>query len=589
MSVYTTRKEKFTEEKIRLNQLYNRVALARLLSFLLVLGSGYYYLVEQHVLYLIIAFSGLIIFLALLKWHQKIVFRREFNNALLQLNEEELCFLNEEDISFDDGREFGDPHHPYVHDLDIFGPGSLFQHLNRTATYIGKMKLAQMLMSHFSHETILRNQQAVEELSGELDWRHDLSAMGRVNKDSEEVYRDLIDWCKIPGDLPGRIQTFLAYFFPVLLTVCLIGWLGFGSDRFYSIGIYVFIFNLMLVGTQLKKIRKEMDVSDGIEKILHQYGWMLQHIREKGFSSEKLRALQERLTKQGEAGERIKELSRIYNGLNSAANLVGAFIFNGCVCYHLHVLRRLYRWKTEQAVHVEGWLEVIAELEALGSLANFKYNNTDFVFPALNDQKRIDFRELGHPLINSKIRVGNDVTFGEKKFIILTGSNMSGKSTFLRSLGVNMVLGGIGAPVCAREADIHPLHVFVSMRVSDSLSENESYFYAEVKRLKEIMDHIGRGDAFVLLDEILRGTNSDDKRSGTMQVIRKMVGKGAIGAIATHDLEVCKVTEEYPDYLVNKCFEVEIINDDLHFDYRLRDGICKNKNATFLMKKMEII
>jgi DNA mismatch repair ATPase MutS len=166
---------------------------------------------------------------------------------------------------------------------------------------------------------------------------------------------------------------------------------------------------------------------------------------------------------------------------------------------------------------------------------------------------------------------------------------MSGKSTFLRSLGINMVLSGIGAPVCAKRAAVHPLPVIVSMRLSDSLSDSESYFFAEVKRLKEIMDFLGQKRAFVLLDEILRGTNSDDKRMGTVGVLKKMVAKQAIGAIATHDIEVCNTTNEYPKDLMNKCFEVEMLGNELHFDYRLREGICQNKSASFLMGKMGII
>jgi DNA mismatch repair ATPase MutS len=166
---------------------------------------------------------------------------------------------------------------------------------------------------------------------------------------------------------------------------------------------------------------------------------------------------------------------------------------------------------------------------------------------------------------------------------------MSGKSTFLRTLGVNMVLAGVGSPICASAANIHPMQVLVSMRLSDSLTDSESYFFAEVKRLKEIMDTLESKKCFVLLDEILRGTNSDDKRNGTIEVIKKMIAKNAIGAIATHDLEVCLTTNQYPNILANKCFEVEIVNNDLVFDYKLRDGICQNKSASFLMKKMGVI
>ena len=231
----------------------------------------------------------------------------------------------------------------------------------------------------------------------------------------------------------------------------------------------------------------------------------------------------------------------------------------------------------------------MGEFEALSSIANFDYNNPDYIYPTLNEQETISFTQLGHPLLTDEVRVCSDIEFVKQKFIILTGSNMSGKSTFLRSLGINMVLTGAGAPVCATKALVHPLDIYVSMRLSDSLSDNESYFFAEVKRLKEIMNALEQKPSFVLLDEILRGTNSDDKRIGTVEVIKKLITKKVIGAIATHDLKVCDTTDDYPNSLINKNFEVEIVNGELVFDFKLRDGVCKNKSATFIMKKMEVI
>jgi DNA mismatch repair ATPase MutS len=275
--------------------------------------------------------------------------------------------------------------------------------------------------------------------------------------------------------------------------------------------------------------------------------------------------------------------------MDTINNFVSALLFNGTFLFNLHVLKNLLNWKTNHASVLEEWLNVIGEFEMLNSLANFSHNNQDFVFPELNTDFKIGFSNLNHPLLNPETRVGNEVQFFPESFMILTGSNMSGKSTFLRSLGINMVLGGIGSVVCANKATMHPLPVLVSMRLSDSLSDSESYFFAEIKRLKQIMDALEDKPAFVLLDEILRGTNSDDKRNGTIEVVKKVIAKKAIGAIATHDIEVCLTTNEYPDILTNQCFEVEIKNNDLHFDYKLREGICKNKSATFLMQKMGVI
>jgi len=265
------------------------------------------------------------------------------------------------------------------------------------------------------------------------------------------------------------------------------------------------------------------------------------------------------------------------------------FIFNGMSLYHVHTIRQLQEWKATHASKISDWMEVLGEVEAINSLSNFAFNNTEYTYPRLNTKEQISFTDLGHPMLADDVRICNDVEFIDQKFIILTGSNMSGKSTFLRSLGINMVLASAGAPVCASDADIHPLDIYVSMRLSDSLTDNESYFFAEVKRLKEIMDAADSKLTFILLDEILRGTNSDDKRQGTVEVIKKLISKNVIGAIATHDLKVCDTTADYPTQLINKNFEVEIEDGELVFDYKLRDGVCKNKSATYIMKKMEII
>jgi DNA mismatch repair ATPase MutS len=249
----------------------------------------------------------------------------------------------------------------------------------------------------------------------------------------------------------------------------------------------------------------------------------------------------------------------------------------------------LLQWKNKNADKLKSWLDLIAEFETLNSFANFSYNNPGFTFPEINTEKQYRFESLGHPLLDPLKRVDNDVDFSLRPFIVLTGSNMSGKSTFLRAIAVNLVLGATGSVVCAKKASFHPMPLFVSMRLSDSLADSESYFYAEIKRLHEIMQHLENGAAFVLLDEILRGTNSEDKRNGTIGVLKKLIEYKAVGAIATHDLEVCNTIVEYPDYLSNQCFEVEIKNDNLFFDYKLKQGISQNKSASFLMKKMQII
>jgi len=385
-------------------------------------------------------------------------------------------------------------------------------------------------------------------------------------------------------------SVFLSFFLPVLFAGTLMTYLVTSNTLFLSFLSFLFLANLAVIGKFYKRISIEIANAENIDKIISQYGLLMQKIETESFQSEKLIGLQQKLIyKKEKASVHFKKLAGLFSNMDSISNFVTSLLFNGTFLFNLHVLKSLIQWKNDHAEALEQWLDVIGEFEMLNSLANFSYNNPEFVYPTLNEDLKIDFSNLSHPLLNPSTRVGNEVSFHPQSFMILTGSNMSGKSTFLRSLGINMVLCGMGSPVCATKANVHPLPVLVSMRLSDSLSDSESYFFAEIKRLKQIMDELRFQPAFVLLDEILRGTNSEDKRSGTIEVVKKVISKKAIGAIATHDIEVCLTTNDYPDILTNKCFEVEIQNNELHFDYKLRDGICKNKSATFLMKKMGVI
>jgi DNA mismatch repair ATPase MutS len=263
---------------------------------------------------------------------------------------------------------------------------------------------------------------------------------------------------------------------------------------------------------------------------------------------------------------------------------------NGLLLNAIHTLISLERWRSRYAVHVPGWMQVIAEWDALNSLANFYRNNEHFIFPVMSEQPQISIREAGHPLIHHDKRIYNDISFEDGKFVILTGSNMSGKSTFLRTIGINLLLARMGAPVCAAECGIFPFEIFVSMKINDSLHNNESLFFAELKRLRRIIDQIeSRVPTFVILDEILRGTNSNDKHTGTSSLIRKLAAFDTYGIIATHDLTISEMTPQYPGYLKNECFEVEILEDRLHFDYQLKPGVCAKMSAVFLMQQMEII
>ncbi|QSB24974.1 DNA mismatch repair protein [Flavobacterium sp. CLA17] len=590
MDFYQNKLAQYSELLKIINKRYNSISILRLLSVFLCLLLLFYYIKTNEILCVAFAFLSFIGFIFLMKIHSRLSFRKQLTTAILKINENEIGFLNNKKLPFENGIEFNDFHHPYAYDLDIFGEHSLFQNLNRTATFIGKKTLANQLLHTLPNETILANQEAVNELKTKIDWRQEFLALAAISNDSKSSYDSIMHWNSFKNNSLPKVLVVLSIVLPILFFGILTAYFFTSKTILLSYLTYAFIANMIVLGQSFKRIQSEIAKADNVDKIIKQYSLLVEKIEKETFQSKKLIDLQQQLIfRNATASAHLKQLSELFSRMDTINNFVTAIVFNGTFLFNLHVLKALLKWKDNYTAELEKWISIIGELEALNSLANLAYNNADFVFPEINSEYKIGFKNLAHPLLNPKGRVGNDTDFYPQSFMILTGSNMSGKSTFLRSLGVNMVLGGIGSVVCASEANIHPLPVLVSMRLSDSLADSESYFFAEIKRLKQIMDALEDQPAFVLLDEILRGTNSDDKRNGTIEVVKKIIARKAIGAIATHDIEVCLTTNEYPETLTNQCFEVEIQNNDLHFDYKLRSGICKNKSATFLMQKMGVI
>ncbi|MCD0472648.1 DNA mismatch repair protein [Flavobacterium sp. JAS] len=590
MEAYQNKVEHYTTLFNKINKRYNSISILRLLSVFLCLFLLFYYLKTNEILYVVFAFLSFIGFIFLMRIHSKLSFQKELTTAILKINQKEITYLKREKIPFENGIEFNDFHHPYAYDLDIFGDHSLFQNINRTATFIGKKILANQLLTLLPNETILENQEAINELKTKIDWRQDFLALAMISNDSKNSYDSLIHWNSFKNNTLPKVLVAASIILPTLFFGFLIAYFVTSKTILLSYVTYIFIANMIVLGQSFKRIQSEIAKADNVDKIIKQYSLLVQKIETETFQSKKLIDLQQQLIfRNATASKHLKDLSELFSRMDTINNFVTAIVFNGTFLFNLHVLKALLKWKDNYSTELEKWIDIIGEFEALNSFANLAYNNPDFVFPEINSEYKIGFSNLSHPLLNPATRVGNDTHFYPESFMILTGSNMSGKSTFLRSLGINMVLGGVGSVICASKANIHPLPVLVSMRLSDSLADSESYFFAEIKRLKQIMDALEDQPAFVLLDEILRGTNSDDKRNGTIEVVKKIIAKKAVGAIATHDIEVCLTTNEYPEILTNQCFEVEIKDNELHFDYKLRKGICQNKSATFLMQKMGVI
>jgi DNA mismatch repair ATPase MutS len=302
--------------------------------------------------------------------------------------------------------------------------------------------------------------------------------------------------------------------------------------------------------------------------------------------------------KQGIAGDKfsaavsVKKLGKLIQAFDNRINILVGFILNGLFLWDYQSVSRLEKWKSDYKSLFPVWLSMIGQVDAYVGLGNYAFNNPDFVYPSVTESScAFSAKKLGHQLIDESKRVCNDFTLGKEGTIcIVSGANMSGKSTFLRTVAVNFILGMCGAPVCATEMNFVPARLFTSMRTTDSLSESESYFYAELRRLNLLKSKIEGGErVFFILDEILKGTNSADKSTGSRLFLQRIIERSGTGLLATHDTALGMMEEEYPGIIINKCFEIEIYGDNIKFDYKIQDGITKKMNAVFLMKQMGIL
>ena len=576
MMIYTQKLAEATALYQRLTRRYNTLSYLRLGVFLSLAVLIYFLIKAFSLVGALCVFIGVIAFLYLLSKHKEVAFARSLAQAKIKLNEQEIAFLQQGKYFADNGAAFAPENHPYSYDLDVFGAHSLYHYINRTHTYLGRKLLSERFLNP-DETAITATQQQIQALTPDLDFRQNFLALTSKINDSEDFYARLNLWAEKESQPPSKFTSAYIKVAPVIAVISLIIGYSIGNELLKQVGKWLLGINLLVFLSFIGSILKEKLSFERAYDTLHSFKRSIEMIehrydkKELGISA------------------KIAQLARLLDDLDNMSNILVSVPLNTLTFYHLHRYQQLLQWKKAYAKDIAQWLSEVASTEVLCSFANFAYNNPDFAYPTLNNAREISFTAMGHPLIPEKERITNDIHFGKDTFIILTGSNMSGKSTFLRALGVNMLLTLMGLPVCAREASVHPMKILVSMRMSDSLTDGKSYFFAEIDRLQGIIRTLEQEACFVLLDELLRGTNSEDKQLGTMKIIERMVALGAVGVIATHDLEVCSLAQHYPQKLQNKCFEVQINGDELYFDYRLREGICQQKNASFLMKKLGII
>jgi ABC-type multidrug transport system fused ATPase/permease subunit len=590
LSIYKSLLSKYSTECKTLSKKLGFFGFIRLIFFLSAIACLYFYFNAHQPGWLIATFVLMALFFVFVRVYQQTKDRSTFTQKLIDINTTEIAFLQGESLPYEEGEEFVDTHHAYSYDLDLFGKGSLYACLNRTTTSYGKESLAKALIN--ADTTIIaERQEVIRELAGMINFRQHIQASGSLHVIEQSDMDKLKSWLKLPAVFESLLNYYLLILSPLALLVSLILYFSSGNPVLLNLFSALFIFNFLLTAAFLKGIMKQVSASTAVAKVLDQFEKQLKEIEAQRFEAGLLQDLQKQLSPgRSSAAKNIKRLGTLFKYLDFIINPVMSAVLNGLSLFHIHILFALDKWKKRNDGQVLNWLQTIGEFESLNSFANLAFNNPGYCYPAIAKQETINAMEMAHPLIRNGKTVSNDISFREQKFVVLTGSNMSGKSTFLRTLGVNIVLAKAGSVVCAKNFSLYPYDLYVSMRITDSLQDSESFFYAELKKLREIIQHLERENkTFVMLDEILRGTNSNDKHSGTVGLIRKLVAHHATGIIATHDLTIGELSKEYPGYIGNKCFESEILNGELVFDYKLKDGVCTKLNASFLLKKMGVI
>ena len=539
-----------------------------------------------------ILLATLIPFLLLVKLHNRLFHQKDWYETSIRHYQAELASLENDNSAFDGGKEWIDASHPFSLDLDIFGERSLFQFLNRTCTPFGKETLSRWLRQPLDKkEAIETRQQAIKELSKYPDFRETFRITGCLNKNDETTMNDLRKWIASPSIfLQKRSNQWICRAVPIINIILFV----LGMMNVISMSWFGLVFCSFAIASSklIRRITRIQESYNKTLKMLSTYVRLIELADKQSMESPLLIALKKEFENHGKkASEVLGILAKELDRLDLRNNLILYALLEGSMFWQLRQMLRIERWKEEYGTHLLQWLEALGKLDALCALGTFAFNHPEYAYPNLTDEPFIfQAKDMGHPLMPRQQCVVNDAEIPQRPyFLIITGANMAGKSTYLRTIGCNYILACIGAPVCCSSLEIYPAHLMTSLRTSDSLANNESYFFAELKRLQQILDRLKNGEEmFIILDEILKGTNSMDKQKGSLALVKQLLQLKTNGIIATHDLLLGDLKQHFPDEINNYCFEADIQNDELTFSYKLKRGVAQNMNACFLMQKMGI-
>lgn len=583
-TLYSERKTSFENQIHQIKERVTLISVGRVCVGITIAFLFYFSL--QIAMLWLLTFAAVIVYVYLVSVHERKNYQKTLLENLININKWEIKSLQEDHSSFDDGSEFIDGQHPFTFDLDIFGTGSLFQRINRTSTEPGKERLAFMLSNTLqSKEEITERQNALKELSGKIEYRQNFHAIGLTSSEKKEDQKKLLGWLKLDTLVYGK-KWILAVLiiFPILSISSLLYWIIADVSIPFSL---VTLTQWIIIGSYAKRVTLIQNYIGDKRHLLEKFAGHFQLINKESFAA----PINKELKHQSEdAYEQIALLTKSSRALDLRLNIFASLILNSTILYDLLSVYRLEKWREQNRDHLGRWLNAIQEADALNSMGTYVFNHPDFVFPEIASTLEMQGEEMGHPLLNEKSCIRNSIEMNVASNVwIVTGANMAGKSTFLRTVGVNTVLALCGVVVFAKKFKCPLMEVYSGMRNTDSINDNQSYFFAELLRLQKIVENLREGKRLlILLDEILKGTNSVDKLTGSEELVKQLVSQPCLSIIATHDVALGEMEKTY-SHIQNFHFETFIQGSELSFDFKLKRGVSTGKNATFLMKKMGII
>lgn len=607
---YVNRFEEYKNKKESLNNYADRLSILRLISFLLgvvltVLSFSY---LDNVYGYLVLSVS-IVFFIILVVKHERVLNKADKYSKLAEINNKCKARIEGSWTSFaDNGNEYLDPLHSYINDLDIFGHASLFQYLNTSNTYNGREYLRKLLedpvkdifptctpdtktlIHSWSSDSILKRQNAIKELAESIDFSQSLECAGMGSKDYSNDPEKLFDYAENGKNLfKWKWVKYIFYILPIITISSLVYWY-FDRSVPFILPLFLLASHMLINLAGYIKVNSILETISTYQDKLNVYPRLFKIIEDNDFNNNFLIELKSNFfTKNKTASKQIKALDKIVGIVAFKYNPLIYFVLNSLFFWDYHCVFALEKWKSLSGSSLRKWLNSVGMFEALSSLAMLSQLNPDWQYPEFEENGlKISANDMGHPLISANNRVNNCVIINNE-IAVITGSNMSGKTTLLRTIGVNLVLAYAGASVCAQEFKCSVMDIFTSMRVSDDLSSGISTFYAELLRIKMIIDNSKQGKPMIfLIDEVFRGTNSKDRVVGGRNVLLNLNQSWNIGLISTHDLELCEFANDPSGRIKNYHFIETYSDGEIHFDYKLKTGPCNSTNAQYLMKMLGI-